>query len=128
MGAGTDAEESLLSALSGVKGRGSKDLSSQQQSAFDDAVAQLEADAGVAVSTRITTKYQSHMLCCRQHAARTVLFDGAVHSEVFKLCCTHGLYCLHVSCCFHIFHVFRTVFLRKQYGGCTCDLLDNGAG
>lgn len=51
MGAGTDAEEALLSALSGVKGRGSQDLSSQQQDAFDAAVAQLEADAGVAAPT-----------------------------------------------------------------------------
>jgi len=46
-----DAEEALLAALAGVQGRGSKDLSPAQRSAFDAAVADLEADGGLPAPT-----------------------------------------------------------------------------
>jgi hypothetical protein len=50
IGRGVDAEQALLNAISGVKGRGSQDLTLQRKEEFDAAVAQLEEEAGVTVS------------------------------------------------------------------------------
>lgn len=51
IGRGVDAEQALLNAISGVKGRGSQDLTLQRKEEFDAAVAQLEEEAGVTAPT-----------------------------------------------------------------------------
>ena len=46
------AERAVLTAISGVKGRGRSGLSKDQLAAFEEAVDRLEADGGVPVCNR----------------------------------------------------------------------------
>ena len=52
------AQQTLLGVIAGVEGRGKGGLTPEQQAAFDEAVAILEADGGVEVGAALAAGYQ----------------------------------------------------------------------